>query len=482
MYLAAIRQGNIGQWKMTDNYTSEPTNPTWYYWYYPVLGQLTKFLNIEPYIIYFISKIIMAELIFITSYILSGLFLSGIWQVHGALFSLVMTVFPYYFFTYQVLSEYFPWWYRFDALSRIDTMPHYLASWAFQNIAYILFFSQIKSVNFSKTLLIFLISMASGLFMPAGVISLAIVIPVTGFFKFLLARKTLSFSKRLRESFLYIFMFLGSLIPLILIYRDRYKGFPWADWVQWDHEYWVVNAVNYFPKEIIYCYLPVFLLSIPALIYGFKKKSWSVMILFIWAILSIILIQLSPVFDLGTVRSANIESWLPFGIIAASGLSILARKSKLTAYGLMAVYYIGSVVVSASIFQYTLLQAQTFPLHEKMYIPKKRLSVIKQLDNLMPHHSVVLTEFITGQILPVFSNQLTYLGHMVQTQDYFTKAGLVNDFYSERMSSAEALKFLKSNNISYIIFEPVNMSFNFAKYDYLTKIFALDEYYVYKVN
>lgn len=120
------------------------------------------------------------------------------------------------------------------------------------------------------------------------------------------------------------------------------------------------------------------------------------------------------------------------------------------------------------------------------YITQDESQALKFL-NTYAQNKGILSGYNMGNIIPAKTNSRSYFGHLLQTPSHQEKINNLIRFYTNIFSEDEAIKFLKENNINYIIWgkeeqELLKNSNNSAKnfgYKFLTPVFAQPSIIIY---
>lgn len=93
--------------------------------------------------------------------------------------------------------------------------------------------------------------------------------------------------------------------------------------------------------------------------------------------------------------------------------------------------------------------------------------------------SNILTGYISGNLIVAHTGKQVYLGHLIQTPDASEKQLQGASFYSNQKTEAEALDFLKKNNIEFIFYSSNEESMGKPEYSFLNSIFSQGEVKIY---
>lgn len=117
------------------------------------------------------------------------------------------------------------------------------------------------------------------------------------------------------------------------------------------------------------------------------------------------------------------------------------------------------------------------------YYSDQLIQAIGYLAGQHPGQAILAHEAI-AHYLPGLINKPVFIGHGHETIHYSAKKVMAADFYNNRYSPDQAWKFLKQNNIGYIFYSwwERGIPLNLARQPYLERIFANNQFIIYKVK
>lgn len=470
MYLSAITQGANGAWKLTDPYTTEPTKPTFFYFFYILTGKIAGIFKIPSFIAYHAVRIMAVELYFFTLYYLSSTILGtkrGIW---GALLALIGTHAPIPLFNEpQAFQTYTPWWAEFEALKRLDIMPHYLAGYA------ILLFIVAQCVSgrisrFARVAFTACLALLAAIIFPPAMIPVVMALPLAA---------VIAHTVRRTDIIHIASVVLSASIGLIIIWHENSNGFPWNSWNSWERAMWNTNPHFNWGMVMAFGVLPFF--ALPSVLRAFWEKSFSGIVLSIWAFLPYLLLPWIDLLGFSKYRIMTVAPVVPLAILSTQTIFRSLRQSG-RKFVLIFILLI-TIPISIDRLANNVQVAQHFGLYSNMFIPKPQWDAVQFIKRTVSMGSVILADEYIGNIIPSVAPVTTFIGHSVHTYQFFQKKEELRRFYSGTMPLSDASAWLASRRIQYVFFgideKPYSTRF---PYPFLENIFTNTMVTVYRVR
>ncbi len=462
VYLSVINQGARGEWLMRDAYTAEPTHPTFFYFFYILLGKISGALNILPDTAYLWAKLIGVEFFVLSLYFLSKKILgkNGIW---ASLLALSISALPVLNWDTRYYHEFWPWWARFDAILRLDNMPHYLWSWGLLCLFAATWFSYMKGKKTYLLVLSSIFSLLSSMFLPSSAIPIIAGLGVL----WLLSKK-----HRTGTAF---FVAAIVAIPLLLTYREKFNGFPWTEWYLFELDTWNRQATH-FNIEFL---LSAGLLPILALV-GIRKNNPSSIFLAVWAFLPFFLLPFSSLLGLSKYRLASTGVFIPFALLSIQAIQYFKKTGVL----LICISIAFSIITSLYIFTNLNRTAQEYPVYANVYIPKEMMDIFSYLNTNADATDVIVSDWVSGNLFPVFTPVTAFTGHPVHTRNFFDKTAWYGSLYRGELTQKDAETKLGEYRITYILHGPAEkrIGVSLSAYTFLKKVYVMGDYKLYKVE
>lgn len=400
----------------------------------------------------------------------------GFW---ASLFGIIATISPVFILNQPgAFITFNPGWGGFEAISRLDNMPHYLFSFSCLFLIIILLIKYLQNYS-NKYLLISLpIIFINGIIFPPSILPLLLTIPASFYLililKFRDRKRVIIGNNRL---FAFSIFIIATLLSLLLIWKENYNGFPWDTWNKWEIVKWNQNEPN-FDRSLVFIFgiLPV--LSIPAIINILKRRNLSNIFIIFWAFMPYLFLPSINILGFSKIRLVSSSPFTPLAMLSA--YSILGTeyfiKRRFLQISTVTLFLLISVYISGMQLYSQLKNEITSPMYTNIFIPKTSWYGIEYLAKTAPKNSIVLSNEFIGNLIPTRSFTKSYFADSVHTKDFKAKQGLVAKFYANQMQEKEAFEFIKNNNIFYIYYGPDEISpgskqltFSFLEKAYVNK-------------
>lgn len=451
LYRSAIIQGMNGDWLYHDAFTSDPTTPGTFYLFYIFVGKIAFLFNLSSSFTYHLARIISLEIFLILLYILTRTLLGKKSGLLATYLALTGSISPLFFFKEELeISLAIPWWTNFDALERLNTLPHYIAAHNFLILSIILFIFFLRSRKIGFAIFSAISIFAGGISFPAVLTPIGAALPIS--IIFLIVRKY--FSKRkitINKRFFIGFslIILSAFFSLLIIKIQELQGFPWNIWTSWNVIRWnyLEPTFNY-NLFFVFGILPV--IAIPAIIKNLRSGNIEKIFVTFWFALPFILLPFVNLLQIPKLRLVEDAHSIPIAILAAQSISIITAKLKLKfiSIGFIMVFLLITIPEVVSIFKWRLsFITNNFP-PGVYYSDKSEYTGLYYIKKAVPKNSIILTS--TAHILPAYAPVISYWGHLTLTNNFVKKGEDVKLFFSNQMNATVAKEFLTLNNIDYI--------------------------------
>lgn len=481
LYRSAIVQGMNGDWLYHDAFTSDPTTPGIFYLFYIFVGKIASLFHLSSVLAYHLARIASLEifliLLFVLSRTLSGK-KTGMLTAYLALFG---SISPLIFFKEKLeISLAIPWWINFDALERLNTLPHYLTAHNLLILCIILFIYFLRSLKIKFAVCAAISIFIGGIFFPAVLAPIGAALPVTIIFSIIREY----FTKRkitIDKHFFYgiSLIFISAVSALLIIKFQEQQGFPWNDWTMSNVARWNYSepAFNY-NLFFIFGILPIF--AIPSIIKNLRSGNIENIFVTMWFIFPFILLPFVNILQIPKLRLFEDAHFIPIAILAAQSISIITAKFKFISIGFFVVFLLITIPEVVSIFKWRLsFITNNFP-GGVYYSYKNEYSGLDFIIREVPKNSVIITSM--AHIIPAYAPVISYWGHLNLTNNYSLKQEKLNLFFSNRMNDTEAKAFLAKNNINYVYLGPdaKKLGFDPKSYNFLISVYADNDVTIYK--
>jgi hypothetical protein len=485
VYLSVINQGTHGSWLMHDVWTTEALNPSLYYFFYIILGKITAPLHLLPFVIYHITKFILAEFFILTVFVLTRRSLGKTLGFWAAIVSITATVLPITFITEpKAFIDYVPWWNILEAGRRFDIMPHYLFTFSLLPVIVILIFNYLKSKKPVFFLAAIPLTFLGGIILPSGVLPIAISLPVSYLFSQLITFiKTKKITATVKTTTGIMLITMAAILALIIIRQENSNGFPWNTWNRDEVNMFNSYAVN-FNRDLLLSIGLLTLLSLPGFIKGLLNGNFEVIFLGMWGLLPIMLLPFADLLNIGKIRFTNVIAFVPLSILTIRTLFDVSRLkpniARIFILCLISVSILVSLRYESINIDYAKNRQITF---NNMYIPTAWWHAIGFLNQQVPPQSKILTSWVTSNLLPAYAPVYTFIGHTQQTLDFFHKRTLADAFLDNALSTRDAFNLVNTYGIDYVFFGYGEIISAWKlTYPFLKPVFNEGDYTIYKVT
>ncbi len=500
VYLSKIRQGQEGRTSVVDKYDNHPNQKgVFLQMFYLLSGKFSKIFGLSTVLTYHVLRTFMAVLWIMTIILLNIYFLKKLSLINlGVILSLLTASFPifYQFNNQRWITFYMNWWQELDILKRISFIPH--DTFNYISISILTILLSITSKNKSNKYFIviccllfvsvFIQPSSALLFLVSWILYHTIVVVWSGSFD---KDKII---RLIKQTFI---IFITVLVPLLYI-KAATSTYPWKSLLDFDQN----NRLSVNIKDYILTLGPVFFTGIAGLILVLVKKKQELLSLVTWIIGVSVLLILFKFFpyqsELRFVQTAN---HIPLAILSAYLFQELWKKAgtRISFIKIIIVITVIMIIFNGLTQSYFSLKSQTQFINQRalatiplvpyppqvMYPLTDFYNGLKWLEKNTDHQTVVLSKITAGNYIPAYSGNFVFLGHGGETPDYDMRTEKVNEFFSGNLPEKRALKFLKTENISYIFYGPQEKENNLKDigiYSFLTPVYQTPLVTIYKIK
>jgi len=502
-YLAEMTQGEEGNWKMVDMYTTEPQKPVFLYPLYLMLGHIAKISHISAENIFLAGRFFFGAILLLIVLYFIYYFVPGENQRKLAYFlALFASGIGWIFLHYQSLDlgatpDAVP-------MVRFSYFPHYSVSHILFLSSILLFYHSLKAKNGRFfAILAGMLSFMLNFILPFTsillyflIISLLIILFAND--KIFLNKKSEavipSASIWNNNSFKNAFIFFALSLPsLLFMYYLGTANPVWA----------IVEKQNILPTPPLIRIITGFGLPLFFGILGLwaLAKKDRVMGLFfsIW-VFGVIMLSYIPLWIYPMQRRfLETAFYVPLAITASFGIKAIydyfkKKKVKFLPSKFFYVFVlfamplmIGSNIQNWQIYNH-LINNFNWP---KYYLPRGNIDAMEWLRQNTANDSIILASFADSNVIPYFAARTVYVGHGPMTIDVNEKEAEVEDFYSGKFSPDKAYVFLKNRKINYVFYSENEKKseegnqlgyFNPNNYPFLNNIYQTEKVSIYKVR
>ena len=483
LYIAKMHQGQEGRWTVLNKVTTEPQKGAFLQMFYLLTGKIGGFLGFSSQMTYLFLRIVLGVFWLIAGYFFIGQFLNHslerkaaflFFAFSGSLPRIVKTVEGW-----QVWS-FFDWWQEFDVLKRTTYLPHFLLGHILTVVMVVLLLKGIQVVKGKARVKGSLVLAASLLGFVAGMTHPSSLIVVYGIWgglslfylgRLLIQKYTLNNIVKYLSYSLFFFVF--SFLALICI-KSATSTLAWQGIAKFAQTRWKWSI-----RDFCLGMGASLFLGIGGLILTIKETKFYPLIAWVLTVpLGMIFLRISNLFDVSYFFQVAVH--LPLAILTVVFLKRIAKKAFIPVVVFVFLFSLPATIVSFK-GQIDFINARavaTQPLvpypSQVMYPLQDFWKAIKWLEKNTCDEEVVFSEETAGNYIVAHAGNFVYLGHNSETVDFDKKKMIVDQFFSQRLTSAEALVLLKENGVGYVFYGPQEKEkgvFDEAKYPFLKPVF-----------
>lgn len=466
-YLAKMNQGALGAWLFTLPYSSEPQNGAPIYWFYLLLGKIsgTDFTN--RLIVFHLARSIFGVILTLTTYQFLAEFLPLV--NHRRLALMITTIggglgWVLIIFGDQLGSGPPPLeFYSPEAFSflMLLTYPHLLLARSLMLFALQAFLNQ-RYIGPGISL-IFL-----SLIQPVDVIIVWLII---GLFSIITFASKKHFSRSGLWEELKPILLIGLISgPPLLYFEYLFISDPILK--QWSAQNVIVSPS---PIHFLAAYGLYLIFAIPGLksLKSIRPDLWRLALA--WIFLIPILIYIPIGFQRRLIEGFQVL----LTALAILGLSLLRPHYK----KIISVLTLTLLIPSGLMLFIGTVQSAS-RVSEPSFHSANKISAFDWLNENSQPKQIVLSSYLTGNILPAYTSLTPFIGHSVETLFFDQKLKKVVSFYQSSTSDDERLRLIEEEQIDYVFYGPDERNLGDldpSKLAYLLKRFEQGEYAIYQV-
>lgn len=440
IYLYHITQGQQGNLISYELHTSDPHIGSLTRLPYTLPGFLLSPLNLPPFMIYHLLRLIYALFFaFSVYYFINFYAKTPVSRVILFFLSYASAGLPLITHLTQI-----------DVIRRSAFIPHF----TLVNGLFLLTLTSIfKNKILPSAILIFFLTLFSPFH---SFILLSSLVPI-----FLLKRLKI-------HKLLILFLFF---LPPFLYVNFLYSQGPLLQVKIWEAKQY--EDITFFLKDYLLTIGPIiFLAPIGALIAIKKGGLKNLTIIIITAIVYAFLFSpfLNRLFATSNFRFHNFPTPVFLGIFSFYTLIVLRsylRNLRHLSYLVIGLFVLLSSLSYSAVYRQISSEFNNFPYN--VYIPKDLYNGFLWVKNNTEKEDTILTRYLIGNMLPGISGRKVFIGHQISTINFSAKQVLVEKFFTNQMTTTEAQQFLKMNKINYVFNGPEESGFN--PYPFLKPVF-----------
>lgn len=479
IYTSYIRQAKEGALSLYNPHTTRPTPQAYAHLFFVALGKIAAIFNIDPPVMYMMSRMLAAVVLFWSTYWFITLVLPP--SLHALAIFFVLAIEPGPLVNLKpAIFSYYP---QIVAYRHFG-LPHHTMGEAIGLVLLGMCILCVRKPTLKRFLWLGVLGLVSTTILPPyPVIIILTVLAPWGIYS-LLTKTT----KRCMLPFSIIAITVGAVA--LFMKHEFAKGYPWKDF-NLDEKRWVTNS------DVLMNYIASLLLSLPFVFYlwGSIVKKWNswdsdrkltIILMTSWTIIPILLVPISPApwFPFANFRLMDGYNYVPMGILATLGLSMAAKKIKKK---FVIPIVLGVVLVISGSLTY-LYTTQTLEeqkgLWSNVYLGNGHWKAFAFL-NTVPKKSGIMVMNHFGEIIPDFASVRTLIGSTPGFVNWSELFHIATRFYSGQLTDTEAEEILTKEDISYVYYSDEEKYHNITGSLYpnlLTSVFEAPGVTIYQVN
>ncbi len=479
LYTSFIRQAKEGAWSLYNPHTTRPTPKAYAHLFFVALGKISAIFTIDPPVMYMMSRMIAAVILFWCTYWFIGLVLPPSLHALAIFFVLalepgpLMNLKPAIFSYYPQIVAY-----------RHFGLPHHTMGEAIGLLLLGACILCVQKPTLKRLLSLGVLGLISTTILPPYpvIIILTVLAPWAIYSIFT------GTTKRLFLPFGIVAIAVGAVA--LFMKHEFAKGYPWKDF-NLDEKRWVTNS------DVLINYTASLLLSFPFVLYlwGSITRKWNsfdrdlkltILLMTSWVIVPVFLVPISPAtwFPFANFRLMDGYNYVPMGILATLGLSLFVKR--FSKKFVLPIILATLLLISGSLT--TLYTTQTLEeqkgLWSNVYLGNGHWQAFAFL-NTVPKQSGIMVMNHFGEIIPDFASVRTFIGSTPGFVNWSELFHIATRFYTGQLTDTEAEGILQKEDISYVYYSDGEKYYNITSTLYpnlLTSVFETPGIIIYQVN
>lgn len=464
--LANIREGFNGHWLRTSKFTSTITGPpTLMKFEYILIGQVGRLLRIDPLFMYYITKVL-----------LSFAYLFLIFRIVRSVFSSTLERVTAYILIFFATGIRLPWQAQYmsiiDAMLQ-DSLPfvrlttathHYILGGIGALVSLFYLAETLKKTGKPRHFVIAAatIFLTSWVYAPDTILILLCVVVVCAVWVGrALGNPKIRASVRARCAVCFAYASIA-IVPIVYIQLVINQVWDWNAYAR-------TETLVPFEMNISRYLLGVGVVYFFALIgaaAAMRRKN-----LFLFFIAPFVLVHpfaefiLAPALHINRVRFFLSLYFIPYGILAAAGISTVTRWITQTqAYPVKRIIFTalliaGILLPSAWAYDVTVKRQHVCfcmaPMFDYAYPKRDIFNTVRWLRDNSKEQDIVMSGYYAGALIPAFAGNEVLTSWWFRLTESPSLSAVVDPmvrFYRNSMSEAEAIAFMKQHHIAYVLY------------------------------
>lgn len=480
-YLQHVATGISGRWLPINHFTTDPSLVDWRFFPYILLGKIAMIFHLSPMAAYWLAVFFLTIFTLIGFYLLIDLMLKKeafVLKIIAFLISIFSgPVYKIFINNGQLLLNPYDYWYGPSVfVRRFGVVPYHTLG-----ILLLLFIIVIINKIWEK------IPVFSGLIVATLIIILMTFSPpaLASFIPALLvlsAIRFIGFKKDRFRIFLFNLILLILIVPTAFILRrgTGYSGISFE--IKWiTHDPWWYFLLNLGPMILFFPFgIKEYL----------KENNFLKQLLLTFTFVSYCLFISPAAYYFGThnLRFLSSISYIFYGVLTVLGIKKISSISKKYSKAIMILLSSVLIIYFCFLTFYSVNKRSQgldpgTPETIWTYLPSSIIEGLELLQNGPSLNVLTGPDGGIGMFVPIFSYKKVYVSHPAGAADFEKKQSTAYLFFSGKMSSREAEKFLNENRIGFVILTSYdNFDHNtINRYTFLKPIFAKNSIVIWKI-
>jgi hypothetical protein len=480
-YLSYIKQGIEGKLFVTSRFSSEISPGLPVFSFFPIVGILGGIFRLPAYFIYTAARIIFGVMLLVLCFVISSfVFKEKRWRFITFAISVVSV--PFWYIDRGTIKVFGDFWTGIDPYLRIAYLPHHLFA-VCMLIFTIIFLHAYMAKSKTKYLSICMLFAVLGLWT-----NTAILFPIESVW---IVSVIYSLFKKMKNIIGLVSFMIIILVPIVYLWHISNTVFPWTLFASWEKVNFypiggdLISTIQLFGISGIFAWF-----SVPFVFLKGKLMEKFILVWYLSAFLGLFIFQ--RILPISNIRYLQSAFYIPQAILCVFTIKfflLFIDKKKnifysLFAYTLIITFISVSTVPALYVFAENEIASVNHKIYNsQIYFSKNFFGVLDYLNNNGKDEEVVLSDVLSGSIIPAFTNKRVVFGHPVLTINPDKKVNDIADFYKFQ-SFENTEKILKKNNVRYFM-DWTNgklLKDDMAKEIGARMVFSNSEYILYRVD
>jgi hypothetical protein len=467
-YVPVIRQSKNGEWAYTFPYTTLPMSKIYNYLFFIGAGKIAAIFNIDPVVMYEITRVTGGIAVLVTTYWLITLLFPTSLHIPAIIFTMLFETGPMWSTMLHISVWQWKTSYNIPALlDRNFYLAHHLWAEALGLALLVVIFRAIQKPSRRMLLFTLILSVAAPIVNPTFSIILVPCLFIPWLF-------WAAATKSLKRTFLPITIAIAGIGGVSLWTLQQYSsaGQPWSTAAVIQKSWWTTSDIltPFFQSQVLfYPFVVILLILVPLTWNKWSSEMRRTFVLALcWSVLPIGLIYLSaiPWFPLVNGRIATDLSMVPIGILSTFVFYAVGLTKWFRRYLKLLIVFIFLLITGASLFLSEVYVTQMLQNQDQTAIPGNSWVKYPTTDfwnGMMALKNIPLWSHImvypnTANVLPIYLPVRVFLPSTYEGYGWKERNDQSYFFYTGELSNDDLHKLLIENAISYVFVGPEELN------------------------